>query len=135
MNTNEYTKDWGKSVAEWQNVTNKMVESVENMILKVYKEFCPNGDDDKGFLDISNQNVKIHEYDGELEYNYDVKYINIEEDNTIVIISEDDYGNEDSCELWDLSHNKIYAIGCAFNNNFNEIMGIKVTYQDMVNSK
>ena len=45
---------------------------------------------------------------------------------------EDDYGNEDSRELWDLDYGDAFDVGCAFKANMDKILGTTKTYKDMV---
>lgn len=114
-------ENWNETSKNWIESNTNMVNSVINMIKSVYNKYCENGDDDLGVTDISNENVKLYENDGELEYAYEVKYIDIK-DNAIIIISEDDYGNEDNRELCRLTYEKIHEIGVAFSNNLNKII-------------
>lgn len=127
----KYLTQWAKAAEEWQDANNNMLEAVEEMIKSAFNEFCKDGEDDLGVKDVSSEHVKLYQHDGELEYSYEVKYVDIE-DNTIIVISEDDYGNEDSRELWDLDYGDAFSVGCAFNANMDKILGTTKTYKDMV---
>lgn len=126
---------WGEAATAWNEANQNMIIAVRNMILGVFRELCPNGDDDNGFMDISNACVKLYENDGELEYSYEAKYIQVSDDEEISIISEDDYGNEDERNIDDLTFEQIYSIGAAFKDNFDGIMNQRKTYKDMVEKK
>lgn len=126
---------WDEAANAWIAANENMYNAVKNMILGVYKELCPNGDDDMGFMNISSANVKLYESDGELEYSYEVKYINVTDEQEILVVSEDDYGNEDEREIDDLTYEQVYNIGAAFKDNFDGIMNQRKTYKDMVNVK
>ena len=84
----KYLTQWAKAAEEWQDANNNMLEAVEEMIRKAFNEFCKDGDDDLGVKDISSEHVKLYQHDGELEYSYEVKYVDIE-DNTIIVLSEE----------------------------------------------
>ena len=126
---------WGEAATAWNEANQNMIIAVRNMILGVFRELCPNGDDDNGFMDISNACVKLYENDGELEYSYEAKYIQVSDDEEISIISEDNYGNEDERNIDDLTFEQIYSIGAAFKDNFDGIMNQRKTYKDMVEKK
>ena len=123
---------WGEAAIAWNEANQNMIIAVRTMILGVFRELCPNGDDDNGFMDISNACVRLYESDGELEYSYEAKYIQVSDDEEISIISEDDYGNEDERNIDDLTFEQIYSIGAAFKDNFDGIMNQRKTYKNMV---
>lgn len=100
----------------------KGVESLINMLAKL----------DKSLLEVETY-MSISVIDGELYYGYEVKSVELDEDGTIIINTDNMFdGEQTSFELYHLSHDEIQCLGSILYDAYQNKYGEKMTYKDMV---
>ena len=103
----------------------KLCEGVESLINMLYKL-------DKSLLEIKTY-MSLSVIDGELYYGYEVKSVELDEDGTIIINTDDMFDSEQtSFELYHLSHDEIQCLGTILYDAYQKKYGEKMTYKDMV---
>lgn len=113
-----------KAVEEFESASQKMEKAVENLIFMLAKL-------DEELLS-PKRHITIHQIDGEYLTNYHTRRIEIEEDDTIVIICEDDYEEETTFDLYDLSTEEIRCLGSILYDNYQQKYGKQKTYKQMI---
>lgn len=100
----------------------KGVESLINMLAKL----------DKSLLEVETY-MSISVIDGELYYGYEVKSVELDEDGTIIINTDNMFDSEQtSFELYHLSHDEIQCLGSILYDAYQKKYGKQMTYKDMV---
>lgn len=116
-----------KAVEEFESANQKMEKAVEKLIFMLAKL-------DEDLLS-PKRHITIHQIDGEYLTNYHTRRIEIEEDDTIVIVCEDDYEEETTFDLYDLSTEEIRCLGSILYDNYQQKYGKQKTYKDMAETE
>ena len=87
---------------------------------------------DKSLLEIKTY-MSLSVIDGELYYGYEVKSVELDEDGTIIINTDDMFDSEQtSFELYHLSHDEIQCLGSILYDAYQNKYGKRMTYKQMI---
>ncbi len=116
-------ENYSNVVTEYNSATQNLCNGVERLIRMLYN---------LDYKLLQKHSVQITYIDGEMVTFYRIRYIEVNAENDIVIVAEDDYGEDETFELSDLSYEEIYCLGAVLFDQYQEKYGEKMTYKDMV---
>lgn len=115
---------YSNAVSAFDEANKELFKSVEKLIIMLAKL-------DEKLLSPKHHMI-IRYIDGESVTNFNTRHIEFEEDDTIIIVCEDDFGEETAFDLYDLSNDEIRCLGGILFDNYQKKYGEKITYKDMV---
>lgn len=115
---------YSQAVTAFEEANNNMAKAVEKLINTLSKI-------DESLLK-PKRKMTIRYIDGEEVYTYSTSHIEFDEDDTILVICDDDCNEETAFELYDLSFEEIQCLGAILFDNYMQKYGTKKTYKDMV---
>ena len=116
--------EYGNAVLAFDEANKELFKSVEKLINMLAKL-------DENLLS-PKRHIIIRYIDGESVTNFNTRHIEFEEDDTIIVVCEDDFGEETTFDLYDLSNDEIRCLGGILFDNYQEKYGKRMTYKDMV---
>ena len=120
-NAEEYYKE---SVVQYNDGLTNLRNSIERLVRMLNNL-------DYNLLKLKNK-VKIVYINGEYVSFYHAYSVEVDENNDIIVVVVDDYGDDEKFELSDLSYEEIYCIGSTLFDQYQQKYGNVMTYKDMV---
>lgn len=120
-NAEEYYKE---SVVKYNDGLTNLRNSIERLVRMLNHL-------DYNLLKLKNQ-VQIIYIDGEYVSFYHAYSVEVDENNDVIVVAVDDYGDDEKFELSDLSYDEIYCIGSTLFDQYQQKYGNVMTYKDMV---